>query len=121
MGQCGRIQNLWMLIAGVDKWTAPSWILESIVKYEMNHGKHFHRASPPPLAAISREARKALVGPLVTINVNSQSRPQARGKRCLNGRYNATPSARSSVRGRTLGLSDKQPKLEKNVNESNDR
>ena len=44
MGQCGRIQNLQMLIEG---GTAPSWILESILKYEMNHGKHFRRASTP--------------------------------------------------------------------------
>lgn len=57
MGQCGRIQNLRMLIAG---GTAPSWILESILKYEMNHGKQFRRTSPRPVAAVSREARKAL-------------------------------------------------------------
>ena len=70
MGQCGRIQNLRMLIA---RGTAPSWIFESIVKYEMNHGKHFHRTSPPPVAAVSREARKSLE--IREQLINSQSGP----------------------------------------------
>ena len=74
MGQCGRIQNLRMLIA---RGTAPSWIIESILKHEMNHGNH--RTSPPPIAAVSREARKSRE--IRERLINSQSGPPGAGQK----------------------------------------